>query len=104
MAEMLSQRGFLSRHHGGGPIVEISITFFSWSSSANLVVSANMEKNIQQGIKSTVYYSHLNCTTVYIGFYDQPPSQKSGSLNPVVVAKLSGCSLGLATRWSLKPM
>ena len=42
--------------------------------------------------------------TVYIGFYDQPPSQESGSLNPVVVAKLSGFSLGLATRWSLKPM
>ena len=41
-------------------------------------------------------------STVYIGFYDQPPSQESGSLNPVVVAKLSGFSLGLATRWSLK--
>ena len=27
--------------------------------------------------------------TVYIGFYDQPPSQGSRSLNPAVVAKLS---------------
>ena len=51
------------------------------------------------GVLELVLYS-----TVYIGFYDQPPSQESGSLNPVVVAKLSGFSLGLATRWSLKPM
>ena len=43
-------------------------------------------------------------STVYIGFYDQPLSQGSRSLNPIVVAKLSGFSLGLTTRWSLKPM
>ena len=43
-------------------------------------------------------------TTVYIGFYDQPPSQGSRSLNLIVVAKLSGFSLGLTTRWSLNPM
>ena len=42
--------------------------------------------------------------TVYIGFYDQPPSQGSRSLNLIVVAKLSGFSLGLTTRWSLNPM
>ena len=42
--------------------------------------------------------------TVYIGFYDQPPSQGSRSLNPIVVAKLNEFSLGLTTRWSLKPM
>ena len=40
--------------------------------------------------------------TVYIGFSDQPPSQGSRSLNPMEVAKLSGFSLGLATRWLLK--
>ena len=28
-----------------------------------------------------------SCYGHYIGFYDQPPSQESGSLNPVVVAK-----------------
>ena len=50
------------------------------------------------------YAVSIKLSTVYIGFYDQPPSQESGSLNPVVVAKLSGFSLGLATRWSLKPM
>ena len=42
--------------------------------------------------------------TVYIGFSDQPPSQGSRSLNLIVVAKLSGFSLGLTTRWSLNPM
>ena len=42
--------------------------------------------------------------TVYIGFCDQPPSQGSRSLNLIVVAKLSGFSLGLTTRWSLNPM
>ena len=42
--------------------------------------------------------------TVYIGFYDQTPSQGSWSQNPKAVAKLSGFSLGLTTRWSLNPM
>ena len=41
--------------------------------------------------------------TVYIGFYDQPPSQGSRSLNPMEVAKSRGFSPGIATRWSLKP-
>ena len=45
---------------------------------------------------------HVLRNTVYIGFCDQPQSQGSRSLNPMEVAKLSGFSLGLATRWSLK--
>ena len=64
------------------------------------VVYQCAEHHIQQQVRSLT--QTLN--TVYIGFYDQPPSQESGSLNPKVVAKLSGFSLGLATRWSLKPM
>ena len=32
----------------------------------------------------------VKTSTVYIGFYDQPPSQGSRSLNPKVVAKSSG--------------
>ena len=40
--------------------------------------------------------------TVYIGFYDQPRSRGSRSLNPMEVAKLSGFPLGIATRRSLK--
>ena len=35
----------------------------------------------------------FNVNTVYIGFYDQAPSQASGSLNPTVVAKLSKFTL-----------
>ena len=42
--------------------------------------------------------------TVYIGFYDQSPSEGSRSLNPKAVAKLRGFLLGLTTRWSLKPV
>ena len=61
------------------------------------------------GVDSVEIYFVINNqaiigSTVNIGFYDQPSSQGSGSLNPVMVAKLSGFSLGLATRWSLKPM
>ena len=43
-------------------------------------------------------------STVYIGFWDQPPSKGSRSLNPMEVAKSRGFFPGIATRWSLKPM
>ena len=53
------------------------------------------------------YHALLNgdlkiVSTVYIGFYDQPRSRGSRSLNPMEVAKLSGYPLGIATRRSLK--
>ena len=48
--------------------------------------------------------AHTQCITVYIGIYDQPPSQSSRSLNPKVVAKMSELLLVLTTRWSLIPM
>ena len=41
-------------------------------------------------------------STVYIGFYVQAPSQ--GSLNPIVVAKLSGFWLGLTTNADYTPL
>ena len=40
--------------------------------------------------------------TIYIGFYDQPRSRGSRSLNLMEVAKTSGFPLGKATRRSLK--
>ena len=41
-------------------------------------------------------------STVYVGFWDQPPSEGSRLLNPVEVAKVSGFWLLIATSWLLK--
>ena len=41
-------------------------------------------------------------STVYIGFWDQPPSEGSRLLNPVEVAKVSGFWLPIVTSWLLK--
>lgn len=36
----------------------------------------------------------LQLSTIHTGFYDYPPSQASGSLNPKGVAKLRGFLIG----------
>ena len=61
-----------------------------------------IEQNVTKrySLESNNYIKQIE-KTVYIGFCDQPQSKRSRSLHPQVVAKLSGFSLGITTRWSL---